>query len=112
MGKKEKNCDPTDPKDENKGDCWDHVVLDPEHRLILSVVPGKRTSENTKIIVNDAKKRLDGRIPRLITTDMYLPYKEAILEAYGTIISPEPTGKRGRPRNHIVFLHQNWFIQR
>jgi hypothetical protein len=62
------------------------------------VVPGKRTSENTKIIVNDAKKRLDGRIPRLITTDMYLPNKEAILEAYGTIVSPEPTGKRGRPR--------------
>ena len=39
MGKKEKHCDPTDPDDAKQGDNWDHVALDPEHRLVVSVVP-------------------------------------------------------------------------
>lgn len=97
-GKKEKNCDPDDPNDENKGDNWDHVGLDPEHRLVLKVVPGKRTPENTHILVNDTKQRLNGRTPRLITTDKYPPYKDAILEAFGTTVTPPSTGERGRPR--------------
>ena len=40
VAKKQKNCDPTDPADDHKGDCWDHVAYDPEHRLVLAVVPG------------------------------------------------------------------------
>jgi hypothetical protein len=47
VAKKEANCDPDDPADDRKGDHWDHAALDPEHRLGLSVVPGKRTAENT-----------------------------------------------------------------
>jgi LacI family transcriptional regulator len=35
-----------DPDDAKHGDNWDHVALDPEHRLVVSVVPGKRTVEN------------------------------------------------------------------
>ena len=42
VGKKEKHCDPDDAK---QGDNWDHVALDPEHRLVVSVVPGKRTGK-------------------------------------------------------------------
>ncbi len=48
VGKKEKNCDPNDPDDDKCGDNWDHVAFDPEHRLVVSVVPGKRTLENTQ----------------------------------------------------------------
>ena len=40
------NCDPDNPDDAKQGECWDHVALDPEHKLVLSVVPGKRTAEN------------------------------------------------------------------
>ena len=40
--KKQEHCDPTDPADANRGDCWDHVAFDPEHRLVVSVVPGAR----------------------------------------------------------------------
>ena len=71
VGKKEKNCDPTDPDDAQQGDHWDHVALDPEHRLVVSVVPGKRTAENTRQLVQDFKKRTAGRIMNLITTDEY-----------------------------------------
>ena len=41
VAKKEKNCDPDDPADDRKGDYWDHVAFDPEHRLVVAVVPGQ-----------------------------------------------------------------------
>jgi IS1 family transposase len=99
VGKKEKNCDPDDPDDRQQGDHWDHVGLDPEHRLVLSVVPGKRTAENVQHLVDDVKQRMEGRIPNLITTDEYSAYEAAILEAYGEEVVPERTGRRGRPQN-------------
>ncbi len=98
VGKKEKNCDPADPADDQQGDNWDHVAFDPEHRLVVSVVPGERISENTQEVVQDFKKRTEGRIPNLITTDEYAAYKTAILEAYGEEVIPERTGKPGRPK--------------
>ena len=98
VGKKEKNCDPADPADDRQGDNWDHVAFDPEHRLVVSVVPGERITENTQELVQDFKKRTEGRIPNLITTDEYATYKTAILEAYGEEVIPERTGKPGRPK--------------
>ena len=100
MGKKEKNCDPDDPDDVRQGDHWDHVALDPEHRLVVSVVPGKRTSENVRQLVGDFKKRTQGRMMNLITTDEYPAYETEILEAYGNTVAPQRTGKPGRPRRH------------
>ncbi len=97
VGKKEKNCDPDNPADAQQGDNWDHVAIDPEHRLVVSVVPGKRTAENTQKLVQDFKERTQGRIMDLITTDEYAPYESAILEAYGETVVPPRTGKRGRP---------------
>jgi IS1 family transposase len=98
VGKKEKHCDPSDPADARQGDHWDHVALDPEHRLVVSVVPGERTAENTKELVQDFHRRTDGRIPNLITTDEYPAYETAILETYGETVVPERTGKPGRPK--------------
>ena len=34
VGKKEKNCDRPTPADDCRGDCWDHVALDPDSRLV------------------------------------------------------------------------------
>jgi IS1 family transposase len=99
VGKKEANCDPNNPDDQRQGDHWDHVALDAEHRLVLSVVPGKRTAENVQALLQDVKKRLDGRTPTLITTDEYPAYKTAVLQAFGEERVPEPTGKPGRPRD-------------
>jgi hypothetical protein len=43
VGKKEKRCRADDPADRRCGDNWDHVAFDPEHKLVVSLVPGKRT---------------------------------------------------------------------
>jgi IS1 family transposase len=98
VGKKAKHCDPDDPDDARQGDHWDHVALDPEHRLVVSVVPGKRTAENVRRLVNDFKQRTQGRLMNLITTDEYSAYETEILAAYGETVVPPRTGKPGRPR--------------
>ena len=98
VAKKEKNCDEDDPADQLRGDCWDHVALDAEHRLVWTVIPGERTAETAGELVADVKKRLGGRMPALITTDEYAPYPGAILEVFGEEVVPPRTGKPGRPR--------------
>ena len=98
MAKKEKNCDEADPADDRKGDTWDHVALDAESRLVVSVVPGERTAENVAEVVADFRRRTGGRLMDLITTDGYPAYRDAILAAYGETITPPRTGKPGRPK--------------
>jgi hypothetical protein len=98
VAKMEANCDPDEPSDARKGDHWDHVALDPDHRLVICVVPGKRTAENTTALVREFRRQTSGRLMDLITTDEYAPYRGAILQAYGEIVTPHRSGKRGRPR--------------
>jgi hypothetical protein len=74
------------------------VAPDPDHRLVVCVVPGKRTSENTEALVGDLRRRTSGRLMDLITSDEYAPYRGAVLEADGETITPPRSGKRGRPR--------------
>jgi len=55
--KKEANCE---PHEEERGDNWDHTALDAEHRLLLSVVPGKRTADKCHQVVAEVKKGREG----------------------------------------------------
>jgi len=64
---------------------------------VVSVVPGKRTAENAERLLADFKRRTGGRMMRLLTTDEYAPYQQAILKAYGRRVTPPRTGKPGRP---------------
>lgn len=98
VGKKAKPCDPEDPADATQGDNWDHVALDPEHRLVVSVVPGKRTADKVEKRVQDFKPRPGGRPMNLLTSDEYPAYKPAILTAYGQEVVPPRTGNPGRPK--------------
>lgn len=98
VAKKQKRCDEDEPNDARRGDCWDHMALDAEHRLVLGVVPGKRSAPNVRTRVQDVKRRTGGRRLNLLTTDEYAPYKQAILDAWGQTVTPPRTGKRGRPR--------------
>jgi hypothetical protein len=52
------DCDPADADDDHRGDYWDHVVFDPEHKLVLAVVPGARTEGNARAIVTEVKQRV------------------------------------------------------
>ena len=99
VAKKEKNCDEDEPEDRFRGDCWDHVAFDPEHRLVVSVVPGERTAESVEELVARRQGAAGRPGAGLITTDEYSAYEGAILEAFGTEVVPPRTGRRGRPRS-------------
>jgi IS1 family transposase len=98
VAKKEGHCDRCDPADDHKGDYWDHVAYDPEHRLVVAVVPGARDVEGTEAVVGEFHRRTGGRTMRLMTSDAYPAYETAILDAYGETITPPRTGKPGRPK--------------
>ena len=74
------------------------MAIDPESRLIVSVVVGKWTAESTQALVQDFRNRTGGRVMRLMTSDEHAPYEDAIREAYGRKVEPPRTGRRGRPR--------------
>jgi len=72
------------------------VALDPESRLVLSVVPGARNAENVEAVVTDVKRRTGGRVMDLMTSDDYPAYETAILDAYGQEVATTPTGRPSR----------------
>jgi hypothetical protein len=97
VGQKEASCDPLDPLDRLRGDDWDHTAVDPESRLLLCLVPGKRDGAVCEQLIREVHDRTAGRTDLLITSDEYAPYETAIREVYG-VETPQP--KRpgpGRP---------------
>jgi IS1 family transposase len=97
VAKKQKNCDPNNPADDHKGDWWDFVAFDAEHRLVLAVVPGSRSLENAEEIVGEVHDRTGGREDVLLTSDELPAYETAIDHVYGVPEEPQPTGRVGRP---------------
>jgi hypothetical protein len=81
------------------GDAWDHTAIDAEHRLLLAVVPGKRTLENCQQIVGEVKQRTGGRTDLLLTSDEHAPYATAIEEAYHELVPVPKRPGPGRPPN-------------
>ena len=63
VGKKQKNCDPLSPRDETKGDQWDHTAMDVDSRVVVSLVIGKRDKENLEEVVADFASRTGGAPP-------------------------------------------------
>jgi hypothetical protein len=82
-GKKDKNCSPDNPADHERGSWWDHVLLDTESRLIVSLAVGRRTLETLVSAWADFYRRTDGGLPALVTTDEYSAYPTALLRIYG-----------------------------
>ena len=54
------------------------MALDPESRLVVSLVVGKRTEDATHALVGDFHQRTGGRVMRLMTSDEYPVYATAI----------------------------------
>ena len=82
---------------------------------MLALVVGKRTKKNTRLLVQKTAKVLGNKPPRLITSDEWKAYEQAILEAFGERHVSPPTGVRGRPRDgqvmsgvHVILTI--WFI--
>jgi hypothetical protein len=64
--------------------------------LVLCVVPGARGAEEAEALVGEVKDRTGGQPVRLLTSDDYPAYKEAILQVYGSEASTTPTGRESR----------------
>jgi IS1 family transposase len=65
------------------GSWWDHVVIDTDSRLIVTLVVGRRTAETVAQAWADFYRRTDGMLPPLITTDAYAAYLTTIIDTYG-----------------------------
>jgi IS1 family transposase len=98
VGKKQKHCDPTNPDDDHCGDYWDHIAYDPEHKLVLAVIPGARSAENTEALVAEVQERLGGAAPDLMSSDEYPAYATAIEDTFSEPGPAPPGRKPGRPR--------------
>ena len=96
MAKKQCHCDPENPQDDHKGDYWDNVAFDPQHRLVLAVVPGARTIENIQAVVEEVKQRVDAQKPLLLSSDELPAYESAIEATFGVPVATPPGP--GRPR--------------
>ena len=81
---------------------WDHTAIAADSKLIVSLVVGKRTQEQTKALVHDTRQRLrPGHLPAIFT-DAYDGYEAAILEAFGRrYLGPDPS-LPGRSRRAVL----------
>lgn len=59
------------------------MILDPESKLIVSLVVGKRNADTVVQVFTDFFDRTGGYLPELITTDEYAAYETVILDTYG-----------------------------
>jgi hypothetical protein len=82
-GKKDKHCDPSDPADREQGSYWDHVLIDADSRLIVTLVIGRRETQTACQAFADFYRRTDGDLIPLITSDEYAPYWTVIVQTYG-----------------------------
>jgi IS1 family transposase len=62
------------------GDQYTYVALASSSRAIVSYLTGKRSAENTDQFIQDIRQRVIG-VPE-ISTDGFLPYKNAIRDAF------------------------------
>jgi IS1 family transposase len=97
--KKQKNC--TEDERDEAGDFWDHTAVTADSKLVVSLVVGKRTRDQTHELVSDAKSRLRwGHLPVLLS-DGYEGYEPAILHVFGRRYPAANSGSKGRP-SHLV----------
>jgi hypothetical protein len=64
---------------------------------LLAVVPGERSAQNGKQVVQEVHGRTQGRGAMLLTSDAYAPDATAIEEVYGVWVQPERRPGPGRP---------------
>jgi IS1 family transposase len=110
VAKKQKHCDLEDLGDHTQGDCWDYVAYDPQHKLVLEVIVGRRCNRHALELMQAVKRKTklpsQARARRkakrrrkvqarrkasalLLATDGYTAYPRAVQLTFG---SPPPTG--------------------
>ena len=67
------------------GSWWDHVLIDPESKLVVTLVVGWRETDVAYDAWIDFYLRTDSYRPELITTDEYGAYFKVIVCTYGVL---------------------------
>lgn len=83
VGKKQGKLTEEELESGDLGNHWDHVAIDAEHKLVLSLKTGSRSAEYSKTLVEDVKRRTKHRNDIYYTSDEFEGYKSAIAETYG-----------------------------
>jgi len=103
--KKEGNLSELEALEREWGDAWVWVAFDPETKVILGFVVGKRTKDNAIRLLNRVKEVLgEGCLP-LFTSDELASYEDALVQVFGVTVQPERKGTRGRFPNPIKVHH-------
>ncbi len=106
-GKKQKNVTEADDPRE-VGDHWDVNCIDPQSKLLLTIVPGPRTAETIAEAVRDAASRIAGDAAKpAIFTDGETAYEEAILQVFGNRYPTPRPSNIGRPPLPIIRVPQD-----
>jgi IS1 family transposase len=66
------------------------VAFDPEHRLVLGVVSGKRSATKILKLLKTVKQQLQGRVPRLVTSDEFSSYATVLKRVWPRKVKPKP----------------------
>ncbi len=77
------------------GDTWIWTAFDPVHKLVPAWRVGKRTLTDAQKFIQALKSRLDSHIP-FFTSDDLPHYADALLAAYGILVTPPRRFTRGR----------------
>lgn len=77
------------------------MAFDSEHRLVLGVIFGKRSSTRILTLLKRVKQQLQDRVPRLVTSDQYASY-QTVLQQIWPRTSPPRQDKRCKRRTRCV----------
>jgi len=100
LSKKQKNC--SEDKHDEAGDAWDHTAVTADSKLMVSLMVGKRTKDQTNELMGDAKSRLRSSHLPVLLSDGYEGYEPAILNAFGRRYPAAQSGLKGRPSNPVI----------
>ena len=68
-------------KEDEYGDVWTWVAIDPDSKLVPSWLVGQRDTADARAFIADLAERLSHRVQ--LTTDGHRPYLEAVEDAFG-----------------------------
>ncbi len=96
VGKKEGHLEPLERLAGVLGDAWIWMAFDAEHKVVLAHVVGKRTAPHAVALLQEVK-RVTAAMPSLFSSDQLDQYPHALLQVYGTLVTPERKPGPGRP---------------
>jgi IS1 family transposase len=96
LRKKEARLTDLEALQQEWGDCWVWVAYDPETKVVLGFVLGKRTKDKAVRLLKRVHEVVGQGCLPLFTSDELACYEDAIVEVFGVTVHPERRGSRGR----------------